>query len=50
MSAAAPAAGWVIARLGARTTWQASLVGFLLISLACGTAWNLPSLIVFRII
>src|ERR1700733_12957407 len=38
-----------IARFGAKATWLTSLTVFLAGSIACGAAWNVGSLIVFRI-
>ncbi|MGY0055774.1 MDR family MFS transporter [Streptomyces sp. LZ34] len=49
MAAIVPLSGWMIDRLGGRTTWMISLTVFLSGSIACGLAWNLDSLIGFRI-
>ena len=45
-----PLNGWAIARFGAKATWLTSLAVFLAGSIACGAAWNLGSLVVFRVI
>jgi EmrB/QacA subfamily drug resistance transporter len=45
-----PLSGWALSRLGGRTVWIASLTVFLVGSLASGAAWNVPSLIGFRIL
>lgn len=45
-----PLNGWAIARFGAKATWLTSLAVFLAGSIACGAAWNMGSLIGFRII
>jgi EmrB/QacA subfamily drug resistance transporter len=45
-----PLNGWVIGRFGARATWLASLALFLAGSVACGLAWNIGSLVAFRVI
>ncbi|HEY2240690.1 MAG TPA: MDR family MFS transporter [Streptosporangiaceae bacterium] len=45
-----PLNGWAIGRFGARTTWLASLALFLAGSVACGLAWNIGSLVAFRVI
>jgi EmrB/QacA subfamily drug resistance transporter len=45
-----PLTGWALARFGARRTWLTSLVVFLVGSMACGLAWNIGSLIVFRVL
>ncbi|WP_171169679.1 MDR family MFS transporter [Streptomyces sp. I05A-00742] len=50
MAAIVPLSGWMIDRLGGRTTWMISLTTFLAGSIVCGLAWNLDSLIVFRIV
>src|ERR1700759_374653 len=45
-----PLNGWAIGRFGARATWLASLALFLAGSVACGLAWNIGSLVAFRVI
>jgi EmrB/QacA subfamily drug resistance transporter len=45
-----PLNGWALARFGARLTWVASLTLFLAGSMACGLAWNIGSLIAFRVV
>jgi EmrB/QacA subfamily drug resistance transporter len=45
-----PLSGWALARFGARLTWLISLTVFLAGSMACGLAWNVGSLIAFRVL
>jgi EmrB/QacA subfamily drug resistance transporter len=45
-----PLNGWAIARFGAKATWLTSLAVFLAGSIACGAAWNVGSLVAFRIV
>jgi EmrB/QacA subfamily drug resistance transporter len=45
-----PLSGWALRRFGGRLTWVASLSLFLAGSTACGAAWNVGSLIAFRVI
>ena len=45
-----PLSGWALARFGGRTVWMFSLALFLAGSLACGAAWNIESLIAFRVV
>ena len=45
---AIPVVGWLQGMLGARRLWIAALWLFLVGSLACGAAWDAPSLIVAR--
>jgi EmrB/QacA subfamily drug resistance transporter len=45
-----PLSGWALSRFGGRTVWIASLTVFLAGSMASGAAWNVPSLIGFRIL
>jgi EmrB/QacA subfamily drug resistance transporter len=45
-----PLTGWALARFGARRTWLTSLTVFLAGSMACGLAWNIGSLIAFRVL
>ncbi|MBO2445556.1 DHA2 family efflux MFS transporter permease subunit [Actinomadura barringtoniae] len=44
-----PVTGWAIDRVGAKRLWLAGLVLFVAGSVACGLAWNVGSLIVFRV-
>jgi EmrB/QacA subfamily drug resistance transporter len=44
-----PLNGWAIARFGAKATWLTSLSVFLAGSIACGAAWNVGSLVAFRV-
>src|SRR5918998_794681 len=50
IAAVLPITGWVANRFGARRVYITSLVLFTLGSLACGLAWNVESLIVFRVL
>lgn len=50
MAAIVPVAGWLLDRFGGRRTWMLSLAVFLIGSVLCGIAWNLPALIAFRIL
>jgi EmrB/QacA subfamily drug resistance transporter len=45
-----PASGWLGDRFGLGRTYNVSLVGFAVCSGLCGLAWNLPSLVIFRIL
>jgi EmrB/QacA subfamily drug resistance transporter len=45
-----PLTGWLGARIGKTTLYISSMVGFAAASALCGAAWNLDSLIVFRIL
>jgi len=45
-----PLTGWAVERFGARTVWMTAIAVFLLGSVLCGVAWNLPSLIGFRVL
>lgn len=44
-----PLSGWALARFGGRAVWLASLGVFLAGSVASGAAWNVGSLIAFRV-
>jgi EmrB/QacA subfamily drug resistance transporter len=44
-----PLSGWALARFGGRAVWMASLGLFLAGSVASGAAWNISSLIAFRV-
>jgi EmrB/QacA subfamily drug resistance transporter len=45
-----PLSGWALARFGGRTTWVFSLSVFLAGSVLSGLAWNIGSLIGFRVL
>jgi EmrB/QacA subfamily drug resistance transporter len=45
-----PLSGWAVARFGAKATWLTSLALFLAGSVACGLAWNIGSLVAFRVV
>lgn len=45
-----PIAGWAQNKFGGKQLWVAALLGFLVTSVLCGFAWNITSLIVFRIL
>ncbi|WP_419825064.1 DHA2 family efflux MFS transporter permease subunit [Sphingomonas sp.] len=45
-----PLTGWLMTRFGVVRTFVASVLAFTVASLLCGIAWNLPSLILFRIL
>jgi EmrB/QacA subfamily drug resistance transporter len=45
-----PASGWLADRFGLRRVYIISLVGFAVTSALCGLAWDLPSMVVFRIL
>jgi EmrB/QacA subfamily drug resistance transporter len=45
-----PLSGWALRRFGGRPTWMFSLSLFLAGSVLCGAAWNIGSLIAFRVI
>jgi EmrB/QacA subfamily drug resistance transporter len=45
-----PLAGWAVERFGSRTVWMTAVALFLLGSTLCGIAWDLPSLIGFRVL
>ena len=45
-----PVSGWASERFGARRVWMTALAVFLIGSLLCGLAWDLPSLISFRVL
>ena len=46
---ALPATGWLSGRLGSRNLFLIAVGGFILASMACGTAVSLPEMVVFRI-
>jgi EmrB/QacA subfamily drug resistance transporter len=45
-----PLSGWALSRFGGRTVWMFSLTVFLAGSVASGAAWNVASLIGFRVL
>jgi EmrB/QacA subfamily drug resistance transporter len=45
-----PLTGWALSRFGAKRTWLVSLTVFLIGSMASGAAWNVGSLIAFRVL
>lgn len=47
---AVPVTGWLVDRLGGKTTWLLALAVFLVASIASSLAWNAPSLIAFRVV
>lgn len=49
-SASVPLIGWLTARIGSARVLQLALVGFALGSLLSGFAWDLPSMLVFRVL
>jgi EmrB/QacA subfamily drug resistance transporter len=50
LSMTIPLSGWAVERFGAKTTWVMSLLIFITGSVLCGAAWNVTSLIVFRVL
>ncbi len=49
-AAVIPTAPYLATKFGSKRAWICTLVAFLLGSILCGFAWNLPSLIFFRMI
>lgn len=49
-SASVPLMGWLAARLGPGRVFQLALLGFAVGSLLCGFAWDLGSMVVFRVV
>nr|WP_208413517.1 DHA2 family efflux MFS transporter permease subunit [Sphingomonas leidyi] len=45
-----PLTGWLMGRFGVVRTFTGSVIAFTIASLLCGIAWDLPSLIFFRIL
>ncbi|HVY84552.1 MAG TPA: DHA2 family efflux MFS transporter permease subunit [Caulobacterales bacterium] len=45
-----PVTGWLMQRYGIVRTFVGSVLMFTLMSFLCGVAWNLPSLVLFRIL
>ncbi|MGW5107646.1 MDR family MFS transporter [Nocardia sp. NPDC004123] len=50
LSASIPLSGWAIMRFGPKTMWIVSLLLFITGSVLCGMAWNITSLIAFRVL
>ncbi|WP_327145163.1 MDR family MFS transporter [Nocardia sp. NBC_01327] len=50
LAATMPAVGWAQSVLGGKRLWIAALGMFFLGSLLCAAAWNVPSLIAFRVV
>ncbi len=50
LTTAIPITTWAVDRFGSRKLWLFGLVLFLAASLACGLAWNVQTLIVFRVL
>jgi len=50
MAVAIPVTGWLDGRWGGRRSWIAALVLFVAGSLLCAAAWNIGSLIAFRVV
>lgn len=50
LSASIPLSGWAVVRFGPKTMWLVSLLLFITGSVLCGLAWNIGSLIVFRLV
>lgn len=50
MGVLVPASGWLADRFGLRRVYIAALLGFAATSVLCGLAWDLPSLVVFRVL
>lgn len=45
-----PVTGWLSDRIGKRELFLVAIVGFVVTSMACGLAWSLPSMVVFRLL
>lgn len=45
-----PVTGWLADLIGKRELFLASIVGFVATSIACGLAWSLPSMVLFRLL
>jgi len=45
-----PMSGWLLKRFGFRRYYTGSILVFVAASALCGLAWNLPSLVVFRVL
>ncbi|MEU5881567.1 DHA2 family efflux MFS transporter permease subunit [Spirillospora sp. NPDC047279] len=50
MGTVIPLTGWAIDRFGTRRVWMTSIFLFVLGSVLCGAAWNVGSLITFRVL
>jgi EmrB/QacA subfamily drug resistance transporter len=50
LAATMPAVGWAQSVLGGKRLWITALGAFLIGSLLCAVAWNVPSLIAFRVV
>ena len=50
MFVAIPVTGWLQSRVGGKRLWMAALTLFLVGSLLCACAWNVESLIAFRVV
>jgi EmrB/QacA subfamily drug resistance transporter len=50
MGVTVPLVGWLQNRVGGRRLWMASLVVFLVGSILCSLAWDVTSLIAFRVV
>ena len=50
MAVVVPATGWAVDRFGAKSVWMVSIALFVCGSALSGAAWNITSLIVFRIL
>ncbi|WP_228001353.1 MDR family MFS transporter [Nocardia australiensis] len=50
LSASIPLSGWATVRFGPKTMWIVSLLLFITGSVLCGMAWNISSLIAFRVL
>lgn len=45
-----PVTGWAVERFGSKAAWITSLLVFIAGSVLCGVAWNVTSLIIFRVV
>lgn len=45
-----PLTGWMADRFGAKQLFLTSVVGFTITSMMCGVAWNLESMVLFRLL
>ncbi|GAA1831384.1 MDR family MFS transporter [Actinomadura chokoriensis] len=50
MGSVIPLTGWAVDRFGGRSVWLTSIVLFVVGSVLSGAAWNIGSLIVFRVV
>ena len=44
-----PVTGWLADQIGKRELFLISIIGFVVASLACGIAWNLQAMVLFRV-